>query len=58
MRAGLCAGAGLALGSAGLSCCPWCSKKQEPATEAAADDLPQDWTMIAYCCLECDKCDV
>jgi hypothetical protein len=24
----------------------------------AAERVPSDWTMIAYCCLECDKCDI
>ncbi len=58
LHVGLCVGAGLAMGVTGLSCCPWCSKKQEPAAGAAAQELPADWTTIAYCCLECDKCDV
>lgn len=57
LKAGACAGLGLALGAAELSCCPWCSKKDETAAKATTEAPPTDWTMIAYCCLECDKCD-
>ena len=47
-----CAGLGLALGSASLSCCP-CSSNRE---QAMLDS--DEFDMVAYCCLECDKCDV
>lgn len=58
LKMGVCAGLTAALGSAGLSCCPSCSKKNKTAAKTRADDLPTDWSTIAYCCLECDKCDV
>jgi hypothetical protein len=58
LKMGACAGLTVALGSAGLSCCPSCSKKSETAAKTRADDLPTDWSTVAYCCLECDKCDV
>jgi hypothetical protein len=49
-----CAGAGLSLvlSAGGISCCP-CSSKHK---RVMADS--DDFSMIAYCCLECDKCDV
>ena len=47
-----CAGLSLALGSASLSCCP-CSTGREQAMS-----VNEDFKMVAYCCLECDKCDV
>jgi hypothetical protein len=49
-----CAGAGLALalGSASISCCPCSSKRMQAMTNNG------NFSMIAYCCLECDKCDV
>lgn len=56
LRAGACGAVALATGATGLSCCP-CAKKDETAVRAETDGPPQDWTMIAYCCLECDKCD-
>ncbi len=52
LRLGACAGIGFALGQAGLSCCPRCTVQENGAL--AADEF----AMIAYCCLECDKCDV
>lgn len=58
LRLGACAGAGMVLGAGGLSCCPWGSKKSERSASMTAEGLPRDWTLIAYCCLECDKCDV
>jgi hypothetical protein len=54
---GACGAAALAAGVTGLSCCPSCSKKDGTVAEIEAEGLPTDWTMIAYCCLECDKCD-
>ncbi|UCD53022.1 MAG: DUF3795 domain-containing protein [Phycisphaerales bacterium] len=57
LKAGAYAGLGLTLGSTGLSCCPWCSKQDETTARSATDAPPKDWTMVAYCCLECDKCD-
>jgi hypothetical protein len=59
LHMGACAGIALATGTGGFSCCPWGSKKKDatPAKTPAAD-VPTDWTMIAYCCRECDKCDV
>ena len=52
LRAGTCAGVGLALGSAGLSCCPCSANRKQAMLDS------NDFSMIAYCCLECDKCDV
>jgi hypothetical protein len=46
---------GLALGASGPSCCPSWKKK---AGTAGADGLPEDWSMVAYCCLQCDQCEV
>jgi len=54
---GACGAAALAAGATGLSCCPSCSKKDDAVAQVEAESLPADWTMIAYCCLECDKCD-
>ena len=52
LRLGACAGIGFALGQAGLSCCP-------RGTGSARDKLAGDeFVMVAYCCLECDKCEV
>jgi hypothetical protein len=48
----VCAGLALALGSTSLSCCPCGSNRRQAMLDS--DDL----SMIAYCCLECDKCDV
>lgn len=56
LRLGACGAAALAAGATGLSCCP-CAKKDGTAVQAETDGPPTDWTMIAYCCLECDKCD-
>jgi len=42
----------LALGSACLSCCP-CSADRQRAVLGG-----DEFGMVAYCCLECDKCDV
>jgi len=47
-----CAGLALALGSTSLSCCP-CSAGHE---QAMLDG--DEFAMVAYCCLECEKCDV
>ena len=47
-----CAGLGLALGSASLSCCPCSSNRQQAMLDS------DDFSMVAYCCLECDKCNV
>ena len=47
-----CAGLGLVLGSASLSCCPCSSGRERAMLES------DDFSMVAYCCLECDKCDV
>jgi hypothetical protein len=54
---GTCGAAALAAGAAGLSCCPCCSQKDDAVARVETEALPADWTMIAYCCLECDKCD-
>lgn len=52
LRLGACAGIGFALGQTGLSCCP-------RGSGSAKDKLGNDeFAMVAYCCLECDKCDV
>jgi len=52
LKLGACAGIGLALGQAGLSCSPKTSVQQK-------DKLVGDeFVMLAYYCLECDKCDV
>lgn len=52
IKTGICAGFALTLGSASLSCCP-CSADREQ-TMLVRDDF----SLIAYCCLECEKCDV
>ena len=57
LRMGACGVAALAAGATGLSCCPCCSQKDGAGARVEAESLPTDWTMIAYCCLECDKCD-
>ncbi len=56
LRLGACAGMGLTLGSAGLSCRS--TKEKTKGMAKREGDVPSDWTMIAYCCLECDQCDV
>jgi len=55
---GTCAGIALAAGAGGLSCCPCRSKKDATPAKTQTTSVPTDWAMIAYCCLECDKCDV
>lgn len=52
LRLGACTGIGLAIGQAGLSCCPRCTGGEE---EKLGVD---EFAMVAYCCLECDKCEV
>ncbi len=52
LRLGACAGIGFVLGQAALSCCPRCTGGKDE--KLAADEFD----MVAYCCLECDKCDV
>ncbi|HUU17254.1 MAG TPA: DUF3795 domain-containing protein [Sedimentisphaerales bacterium] len=52
LRLGACAGIGFALGQAGLSCCPRCSEGEKKKLGG------DEFAMVAYCCLECDKCDV
>jgi len=47
-----CAGLSLALGSASLSCCPCNSSRKQAMLDS------DDFSMVAYCCLECEKCDV
>jgi len=47
-----CAGLGLALSSAGLSC------SSQPSSRQKGTPADDEFAMIAYCCLECDKCDV
>lgn len=51
LRLGACAGIGFALGQAGLSCCPRGSGGKKEMFSA------DEFAMVAYCCLECDKCD-
>ena len=51
LRFGICTGIGFALGQAGLSCCPQGSVGDK---KKLGDD---EFAMVAYCCLECDKCD-
>ena len=51
LRLGACVGIGFALGQAGLSCCPRCTGGEE-------EKFGDEFAMVAYCCLECDKCDV
>jgi len=46
------AGLGLVLSTGGISCCPCSSKRQQAMMDS------DDFSMIAYCCMECDKCDV
>jgi hypothetical protein len=52
LRFGVCAGIGYALGQAGLSCCPQGSVSEKKKLGV------DEFAMVAYCCLECDKCDV
>ncbi len=47
-----CAGLAMALGSTSLSCCPCSSNRRQAVLDS------DDFSMIAYCCLECEKCDV
>jgi hypothetical protein len=47
-----CAGLGLVLSMGSFSCCPCSSNSQQAMPDS------DDFSMIAYCCLECDKCDV
>jgi len=47
-----CAGLGLALSIGSFSCCPCSSSGGQTMLES------DDFSMIAYCCLECEKCDV
>lgn len=51
LRAGACAGLAITIGAGVLSCCPGDSHPKE--TKRTEDDF----SMVAYCCLECDKCD-
>ncbi len=51
LKLGACAGIGLVLVEAGLSCCPKLSK--HTATASKGDK----YAMVAYCCLKCDECD-
>lgn len=47
-----CAGLGLILSTGGVSCCPYRSNREQAMPES------DDFSKIAYCCLECEKCDV
>ena len=51
IKSGACAGFALVIGAGGLSCCP--NNSQSKDIELTSDDF----SMVAYCCLECDKCD-
>jgi hypothetical protein len=51
LKSGVCAGIGFALCQAGLSCSP--SGMVHKKDKLAEDEL----AMMAYCCLECDKCE-
>lgn len=46
-----CAGLGLILSTGGLSCSP-CSSNNKQVVLGSGD-----FSMIAYCCLECEKCE-
>ena len=46
-----CAGLGLVLSTGGFSCSPCSSNRQKVVLES------DDFSMIAYCCLDCKKCD-
>ncbi|OHB83957.1 MAG: hypothetical protein A2Z38_08220 [Planctomycetes bacterium RBG_19FT_COMBO_48_8] len=52
LKTGICAGLGLVLSTRSFSCCP-CSSNRE---QAMLDS--DDFSMIAFCCLECEKCEV
>ena len=52
IKAGACVGLGLALSSAGISCCPRCASESE-----AARLTNDEFAMFGYCCIECKKCD-
>jgi hypothetical protein len=47
-----CAGLGLVLTTGSFSCCPCSSNRKQTMQDN------YDFSMIAYCCLECNKCDV
>ena len=47
-----CAGLGLVLSTGSFSCCSCSSNRQQAML------VGDDFSMIAYCCLECEKCDV
>lgn len=51
LRAGACTGFAITIGAGGLSCCPEGSRPKE--TKRTDDDFSR----VAYCCLECDKCE-
>ncbi|MHC4118292.1 MAG: DUF3795 domain-containing protein [Planctomycetota bacterium] len=51
LKAGACAGLGLALASGGFSCCRCVS---EPDAARLTDG---EFAMFGYCCVECSKCD-
>ena len=50
MKSGICASLAL-IGAGELSCCPG-EKRSQKVKENYID-----FSMVAYCCLECDKCD-
>jgi len=52
LKTGICAGLGLVLSAGSFSCCPCSADRKQVMLDS------DDFSMIAYCCLECDKCDV
>jgi hypothetical protein len=51
LKSGACAGFALAVGAGGLSC------RSGDKTAEGVKLTERDFSMVAYCCLECDKCD-
>lgn len=47
-----CAGLGLVLSTGSFSCSPCGSNREQVVLNSG------DFSMVAYCCLECEKCDV
>ena len=52
LKTGICAGLGLVISTGSFSCCPCSSDRKQVMLDS------DDFSMIAYCCLECEKCEV
>ena len=51
LKTGICAGLGLVISTGSFSCCPCSSSSEQFVLDSDA------FSMIAYCCLDCRKCD-